>query len=725
MITQPNMNLLSALAPAAAPQAVPVIGSASAQNLRFDAVLLEAAKVVRDGSGPEVGTTLTPKVEHALESLLDQLAQQPVENLRQWASQPDGLKPAVQALAQAQGLDPEETASLVKLAPLASKSLVQAYESAKEVIVNTANTATPGISSGPQGREPGTTVDPAKTFEPSAPRALKDERSTELPATLAQAIAWAPVMAVSTRTDVGTGADSSLSLSSQPIAPAAAPVANGPAPVIVNVSDPQAAPSPLAAAVPVAAPQSPSAVSVSLPSENAFQASEASPVQSASPAPRQATTVSAPRASAGSKTEAVPAAAEELSAAIVQSAPSTAPVAETRSSVSTNAAAPQAVRNEAPTKNAVEASLDFKIGNAPTNSPRTVVDESTLFVVNSDGSSQGVQQVSKPTADEPQAVQAQPQAPQGVKAETALPQAFRPEATFQAPSTASAAPTAVPAPAPATTQAPIAASAPVVAQPAGPSFSPTIPQAASSSTVVTTPAPAEAPTTVPMQAVQAVPVQSVDAAGPQGASPKASSTDAPDAPSRSFEPLALQNSAGFQSLTRSQHDDAPQSGMAFGQETLRHLVTQVARELGIREAAFTQVSDALANAGVKETSRLTIKLKPASLGEVQVDLSVDGGKLNARLIASTPEVRDAFVRDLPAFKAGLEAQGLKIDQLSVAVRAESQFNPQGQSQPQQQPQPQDVWRNMASVPAGPDTAPSTFSAWSSPALNDQLFSALA
>jgi flagellar hook-length control protein FliK len=153
-------------------------------------------------------------------------------------------------------------------------------------------------------------------------------------------------------------------------------------------------------------------------------------------------------------------------------------------------------------------------------------------------------------------------------------------------------------------------------------------------------------------------------------------------------------------------------------------MTQVAKELGIREAAFTQVSDALAQATGKENSHLVIKLKPASLGEVQVDLFVEGGKLNAKLLASTAEVRDAFVRDLPAFKASLEAQGLRIDQVSVAVRAESNFNPQGQGQGQSQPQ---AWAlNRPLTQTAPELASSlSTSAWSGPALNDQLFSALA
>ncbi len=122
MITNNLNNLLSALAPASAPQASPV-AVLGAQSMRFDAALLEAAKTVRDGNGQSVERALTPKVDQALQSLFDQLAQKPAEQLRQWASQPEQLKPVVEALAQARGLNPEETTELNAMAPLATRSL--------------------------------------------------------------------------------------------------------------------------------------------------------------------------------------------------------------------------------------------------------------------------------------------------------------------------------------------------------------------------------------------------------------------------------------------------------------------------------------------------------------------------------------------------------------------------------------------------------------------------
>src|SRR5262245_45332614 len=78
MIARPNLDLLSALAHSAAPQVVASNGG-NAQNTRFDAAMLDAAKTLRDGSQEGVEGTLTPKVEHALETLLQALSQQPAD----------------------------------------------------------------------------------------------------------------------------------------------------------------------------------------------------------------------------------------------------------------------------------------------------------------------------------------------------------------------------------------------------------------------------------------------------------------------------------------------------------------------------------------------------------------------------------------------------------------------------------------------------------------------
>jgi flagellar hook-length control protein FliK len=93
-----------------------------------------------------------------------------------------------------------------------------------------------------------------------------------------------------------------------------------------------------------------------------------------------------------------------------------------------------------------------------------------------------------------------------------------------------------------------------------------------------------------------------------------------------------------------------------------------------------QISDALNGAGGANPGRLVIQLNPASLGDVQVALSMVDGKLTAHLVTSQQDVRDVLVRDLAGFKASLESHGVIVNEVSVAVRA----GVQGQSQGSQQ-----------------------------------------
>lgn len=686
-----NVDLLSALSQAGAIQTVPP-GTPAAQNQRFDAALLQAAKMVQDGSGQgaQNENTLTPKVEQALESLLNQLSQQPEDQIRQLAKQPELLKPVVEALARAYSMDPEETKTLANAVPLVTQGLTQAMDGGKAVAEKTIEIAAPGKISGPQGGEPGTTVDPAKTLKPEPIK----ERSTEDPTTMAPAMVWAPAL-VSTRTDGGSGADSQVSLASRPVEAPSAP-ANVQPVVTVNVSSPAPA---QGANASVAEPNAPAALAPAQPQTAVtFTGISAQPQTAAKNVqdPIQAPEAQEAPASAPAPREAVQGNNEQPVAATSRQA---APQAEAQAPTSSPAPAGPAV------KSSDEQLLDFKVAS-PSTAP-IAVKEGTLFLLNGDGSTQGARQVAA----------AQP--PVGA----ALPSASGPQAAVpqQVQAAVAQLPVAASVDGSATTPLATVSPAPVRAEVTAPTVVAGVPaQQAPTQTEapqITAPALAQAPATrVPQTTVIASDTRPVSESSP--VTPKTAATASSEAP---FEPQALESSAGFQALARTgTQEDAPQTGLGFGQDTLRQVLNQVARELGVREAAFTQVSDALAASG-KENSRLLIKLKPASLGEVQVDLSVVGGKLTARLIASTAEVRDAFVRDLPAFKANLETQGIKIDQVSVAVRSGNDFNPQGQGQPQ----PQGFWQPQTPTAENSYSAPVTQAVWAAPAANDQLFSALA
>lgn len=688
MIARPQADLLNMLP---VTQVAPLAAKAMEAGVpRFDAALLEAAKMVRDGVPEKPELTLTPKVRQAFETALGQLSQKPLDQLKTLAQQPAAARTEINAVVegttQALGLNKEEAAALKQLVPLALPSVlafkVQAQVPGTPVEIKRID----GVQPGPQGGTPVKTTSPADLIQdpkaglqPKAPPVPAPEdgttratRSDVVP--LAQSLP-APVL-VSTRTDDGSASQGAVTLSRNNGVPAAAgnpdPVPQGTARVIqvlTSRQDPQAG-----TARPAQAP-APSPAPVATPTP---QAPLAPPQNTAAPAPKAAAAPDVQRpnpAPAAVERGPVPSEPRTPSVAPQAKAPETAPAP--RGPLAESGVAP---RPEAPaTAGKPPVALpDYQVLDAKGSVPVQAGSEVTL---KEDGT------WVLPKAEAP-AVKAQaPLNSRGaLPPPTPTPEAGRAIAPVQAPS-----------------QAPSQAPAPVAAAPAP------APQAAAQTVApnaAAIPPPANLPVQAPPQAVAAEVKAAPAPQGPQAAAP----AFAPDL--REQAPVAA---------TRRQAQDGAFQGLAQqGQDPLKALALQAARDYSVRESVFKQVSEALREAPDKESGRLLIRLKPAELGEVTVDLVIQGGKLSARLVASQAEVRDAFVRDLHSFKAGLESQGVVVKDVSVAVRA-------GVADQQQQPPPQQQapwWRDLPPQSSTPVLSQPVL-AGLAPGATDNRFSALA
>lgn len=94
-------------------------------------------------------------------------------------------------------------------------------------------------------------------------------------------------------------------------------------------------------------------------------------------------------------------------------------------------------------------------------------------------------------------------------------------------------------------------------------------------------------------------------------------------------------------------------GAAEGQSPSRAVQTQMERGL----------SAVLRQGG----GSLTLHLKPASLGEVRVHMTLEHGAVRARFESANGEARDLMTAGLGALRAALEARGLRVDSLEVAA----------------------------------------------------------
>lgn len=72
-----------------------------------------------------------------------------------------------------------------------------------------------------------------------------------------------------------------------------------------------------------------------------------------------------------------------------------------------------------------------------------------------------------------------------------------------------------------------------------------------------------------------------------------------------------------------------------------------------------------------QTSRLSLQLNPAELGELKIDLFVKGDILKANIYAQTHQVREIIDKNLPRLREILQNQGISVDDLVVSFKSDT------------------------------------------------------
>lgn len=96
-----------------------------------------------------------------------------------------------------------------------------------------------------------------------------------------------------------------------------------------------------------------------------------------------------------------------------------------------------------------------------------------------------------------------------------------------------------------------------------------------------------------------------------------------------------------------------------------------------------QVVTYLAGSNDGESGRMRLRLNPAELGSLRLDLMVDGDRVRAHIQAQSQQVQEVLDRYLPQLRDALQQQGLKIDEFRVDVQGE-QDQSEGQAYAWQQ-----------------------------------------
>lgn len=70
-------------------------------------------------------------------------------------------------------------------------------------------------------------------------------------------------------------------------------------------------------------------------------------------------------------------------------------------------------------------------------------------------------------------------------------------------------------------------------------------------------------------------------------------------------------------------------------------------------------------------TKLNIKLHPAELGELKIDLTVSEGSIRANVIAQSQQVQEIIERNMAKLRLALEEQGFTVDEISVTSESDS------------------------------------------------------
>lgn len=103
---------------------------------------------------------------------------------------------------------------------------------------------------------------------------------------------------------------------------------------------------------------------------------------------------------------------------------------------------------------------------------------------------------------------------------------------------------------------------------------------------------------------------------------------------------------------------------------------------------FDQVVTRFVGSSNGETGRMVLRLQPAELGSLKIELQIEGDRIRANLHAQSIQVQEVLERNLPQLRSALAEQGLKIDQFHVDVDQDQNqqglFDQLAQQQQQQQ-----------------------------------------
>ena len=142
--------------------------------------------------------------------------------------------------------------------------------------------------------------------------------------------------------------------------------------------------------------------------------------------------------------------------------------------------------------------------------------------------------------------------------------------------------------------------------------------------------------------------------------------------------------AGLQNGPSTGLSSSPQQANTFSQvaaatqETTAPSTTETAKPVILPSGTIVQEDDILQQLSNKlqissrhMDSRINIKLHPAELGSLKIDLTVKEGSIRANVVAQSHHTSEILEKNMAKLKSVLESHGFTVDEISITAESES------------------------------------------------------
>lgn len=127
-------------------------------------------------------------------------------------------------------------------------------------------------------------------------------------------------------------------------------------------------------------------------------------------------------------------------------------------------------------------------------------------------------------------------------------------------------------------------------------------------------------------------------------------------------PPAQGFSAQLQDITLQQTSEAARSSQAQSSSNMPHVY---------EDDVINQIIKRFSVHSRLQTSRLSLQLHPAELGELKIDIIVKRDSLKANIYAQTQQAQEIIEKHLPRLRAILQEQGMSVDDIIVTLESDS------------------------------------------------------